>query len=207
MARAKKKRKSEDKASPDLTPMIDVTFQLLIFFILCTRFKVEERNHQVQLPKDEGLESKPSVPKEQVTIYCKWDPATQSNHYEVALAERMRKPVDASTASLQQLVIFPSDSSGAILEKKRLYGQIFDNLVAETEAYIVKCGIDRIEKLEISFAVNAMEGSSSGTAPWMFVSLAIDASARVNQNRETNGYKPLSVTFKFADSLGAYAKK
>ncbi|MHC4841980.1 MAG: ExbD/TolR family protein, partial [Planctomycetota bacterium] len=39
MARKKKKRENDAKASPDLTPMIDVTFQLLIFFILCTRFK------------------------------------------------------------------------------------------------------------------------------------------------------------------------
>ena len=206
MARARKKRNNEEKATPDLTPMIDVTFQLLIFFILCTRFKVEERNHQVQLPKDEGLQSQPSVPKEQITIYCNWDPAAGANTYMVAIDARGRKPVENSYSTLEQLVIFPSDGNGAILEKKRLYGQIFDNLVAATEAYINKSGVDRIEKLEISFAVNAMEGAKSGTAPWMFVSLAIDASAKVNQNREANGFKPLSVTFKFADSMGNFSK-
>ena len=204
MARAKKKRRNEDKASPDLTPMIDVTFQLLIFFILCTRFKVEERNHQVQLPKDEGLQSQASVPKEQITIYCNWDPAQKANNYVVAIDARGRKPVEQSYATLEQLVIFPNDGSAQIREKKILYGQIFDNLVAACETYIRNSGA-KIEKLEISFAVNAMEGASSGTAPWMFVSLAIDAAAQVNKNRTAAGQEELSVTFKFAVSLGTYS--
>lgn len=206
MPRAKKRSRKQESASPDLTPMIDVTFQLLIFFILCTRFKVEERNHQVQLPTDEGLESKPSVPKEQITLYCVWDPAQGSNTYKVALGARMPKPVEGTFASLEQLVIFPSDGNSAILEKKRLYGSIFDNIVTTSKAYILKVGIERIEKLEISFAVSAMEGASSGTAPWMFVSLAIDAAAQINKDREADGYKPLSVTFKFADAMGNYSQ-
>ena len=205
MARSRKKRKNDEKASPDLTPMIDVTFQLLIFFIICTRFKVEERNHQVQLPKDEGLQSQPSVPKEQISIYCMWDPAAKANNYVVAIDARGRKPVENSYSTLEQLVIFPGDSSAQIREKKILYAQIFDNVVAATEAYITKSGA-KIEKLEISFAVNAMEGASSGTAPWMFVSLAIDASAQINKNREAKGLEPLTVTFKFADALGAFKK-
>src|SRR5690606_30974163 len=172
--------------------MIDVTFQLLIFFIICTRFKVEERNHQVQLPKDEGLQSQPSVPKEQISIYCMWDPAAKANNYVVAIDARGRKPVENSYATLEQLVIFPGDSSAQIREKKILYGQIFENVVVATEAYITKSGA-KIEKLEISFAVNAMEGASSGTAPWMFVSLAIDASAQINKNREAKGLEPLTV--------------
>ena len=203
MARARKKRKNRDNASPDLTPMIDVTFQLLIFFILVTRFKVEERNHQVQLPKDEGMQSEASVPKEQITIYCNWDDAQKANSYVVAIDARGRKPVDQSYATLEQLVIFPGDNNDAIFTKKKLYGQIFDNVVAAVEGYVRNSGA-KIEKLEISFAVNAAEGAQSGTAPWMFVSLAIDAAAQVNKNRAAAGQEELSVTFKFADSMGTY---
>ena len=203
MARTRKKRKNNDKASPDLTPMIDVTFQLLIFFILVTRFKVEERNHQVQLPKDEGMQSEASVPKEQITIYCNWEDEQKANSYVVAIDARGRKPVDQSYATLEQLVIFPNDSNDAIFTKKKLYGQIFDNVVAAVEGYVRNSGA-KIEKLEISFAVNAAEGAQSGTAPWMFVSLAIDAAAQVNKNRTAAGQEELSVTFKFADSMGTY---
>ncbi len=202
MARQRKKRKNDDKANADLTAMIDVTFQLLIFFILCTRFKVDERNHQVQLPKDEGLSSAPSVPAEQITIYCQWDEGSMSNSYQVAMDARGRKPVEGSAASLQQLVIFPSDGNAAINEKKALYSQIFQNLVAAVEAYIERSGAD-IKKLEISFAKDATKGAVSGTAPWMFVSLAIDAATRVNSNRTAAGREPLKVTFKFVNALGA----
>ena len=77
--------------------------------------------------------------------------------------------------------------------------------MAAAESYISNSGA-KIEKLEISFAVNAMEGATSGTAPWMFVSLAIDAAAQVNKNRAASGLEELSVTFKFADSLGSYSQ-
>ncbi|MBX3458717.1 MAG: biopolymer transporter ExbD [Planctomycetes bacterium] len=205
MARKRKRTREEDSAKADLTPMIDVTFQLLIFFILCTRFKVDERNHQVQLPKDEGLSSAPSVPKEQVTIYCMWDEGSKSNNYVVAIDARGRKPVPDSYATLESMVIFTSDRNDAIRTKKALYSQVFNNLVNAVEQYIIGSGSDQIEKLEISFAVNAMAGATSGTAPWMFVSLAVDAATRVNSNRVERGQQPLTVTFKFADSMGRYA--
>jgi biopolymer transport protein ExbD len=207
MARSRKKRKNSTSASPDLTPMIDVTFQLLIFFIICTRFKVEERDHQVQLPKDEGLQSMPSVPKEQIAIRCVWKQDQLINSYEIAIGDRGRIPVDNSTASLNDLVIFPGDKSAGIRAKKALYATIFENVVRATETYISKAGADRIEKLEISFAVNAMQGATSGTAPWKFVSLAIDAAAQINKNREAAKLKPLSVTFKFVDALGTYTPR
>jgi len=204
MARRRRKR-GEDSAKADLTAMIDVVFQLLIFFILCTRFKVEERNHRADLPLDEGLNTTPSVPKEQITIYCNWDPTTKVNEYIVAIGARGRKPVDGSRAALQEIVIFPTDGNGAIREKKILYSNVFNGLVKAVEEYIVRSGA-KIEKLEISFAISATDGVRSGTAPWMFVSLAIDASARVNSNREAAGKEKLSVTFKFADAMQKYTK-
>ncbi len=206
MARRKKRQAREENAAPNLTPMIDVTFQLLIFFILVTRFKVEERNHHVELPKDEGMEYTPSIPKEQVTIYCIWDEPTKTNQYVVALDARARKPVPNSHAQLREMVIFPNDGPSLTAVKKELYASVFNNLVQFTEDYIANTGAP-IEKLEISFAVNTMAGASAeGTAPWMFVSLAIDAAAQINKNRVARDEKPLVVTFKFADSLGAYTR-
>jgi biopolymer transport protein ExbD len=200
----RRKKQNDDSAASDMTPMIDIVFQLLIFFIICTRFKTEERNQMVELPKDEGIRSQPSVPKEQITIYCMWDPDQKANSYVVAIDARGRVPVESSYCTLEQLVIFPNDSQAGIRDKKALYRQIFDNVVNATETYINKAGASRIEKLEISFAVNAMEGATSGTAPWMFVSLAIDASAMINRHRVEANLPELTVTFKFSDSLGAY---
>lgn len=201
----RRKGREQDKARPDLTPMIDVVFQLLIFFILCTRFKVEERNHRADLPLDEGLNTTPSIPKEFVTIYCNWDSDSQTNNYVVAIQARNRKPVDNSTARLDQMVIFPSDTISVVTQKKQLYNMVWTNLVRSIEQYIVNSGA-KIEKLEISFAKDATQGARSGTAPWMFVSLAIDAAAQVNKNREAKGLPILTVTFKFADAMERFAK-
>lgn len=203
----KRKKKPDDtSAQADLTPMIDVTFQLLIFFIVCTRFKQDERNHRADLPLDEGLATSVSVPKEQVSIYCNWDEASQVNDYYVALDARGRKVVDNTRAALQEIVIFPADGTSAISQKKALYRQVFENLVAGVENYIRNSGA-KIEKLEIAFSVNNAQGARSGTAPWMYVSLAIDAAALVNKNRTERGEKDLTVTFKFADAMQKYGAK
>jgi biopolymer transport protein ExbD len=208
MARRRRPRRDNTKAAPNLTPMIDVTFQLLIFFILCTRFKVEERDHQVQLPKDEGLDQTISIPKEQITIYCVWDDDAKINSYVLAHDARDRRAVDNSAARLTDLVIFPSDNTRTVRQKKDLYKQIFDNLVSSLEeraARMEAAGV-KLEKIEISFARDATQGARSGTAPWMFVSLALDAATMVNKNRKATGKTEFSITFKFADARGRFAQ-
>jgi biopolymer transport protein ExbD len=199
------KKKKRDNSTPtfDMTPMIDAVFQLLIFFIVCTRFKQEERNMRADLPTDEGLSTAPSVPKEQITIYCDWDEAAATNQYVVAIGARGRKVVENSRVGLLDLVVFDKDGMGGIKEKKDRYRSIHGALVQKIESYIKDSGA-KIEKIEISFAKDARSGAKSGTAPWMFVSLAIDATAAVNATRKAQNQPELSVTFKFADARGAY---
>lgn len=203
MARKRKPRDNDQKAAPDLTPMIDVTFQLLIFFILCTRFKVDERNHRVDLPLDEGLSQDESKPKPQVTIYSAWDVGQAQNHYVVAIEARNRKPVPDSHAKLADLVIFSTDGPGASLSKKQRYRALVKQLIAFTEQYIIDSGA-KIEKIELAYAIDNVQGARSGTSPWIFTSLAIDACSKINQNRVRDGKKELSVTFKFSDALQQY---
>ncbi|MDC1141670.1 biopolymer transporter ExbD [Planctomycetota bacterium] len=200
--RTKKRRKQEDKASPDLTPMIDVTFQLLIFFILCTRFKVDERNYQVELPLTEGTRmDDPELPKDQATIYCVWD--DHMNYYQVAIGARARKVVEGSHASLDDLVIRSSDPAGAVTAKKARYRATVLALGNRLENYIADSGAN-IQKVEIAYAKDNTVGVASGTTPWMFVSLAVDAAAHLNRNRANDDKLP--VTFKFADAQQRYQR-
>ena len=61
MARKRKKKMKEDEKvdQPPMTPMIDVVFQLLIYFMLTMHFKEVEGKLLSQLPKDKGLASSP----------------------------------------------------------------------------------------------------------------------------------------------------
>ncbi|MGF1453621.1 MAG: ExbD/TolR family protein [Opitutales bacterium] len=53
-------RKSQAKAEVDMSPMIDAVFLLLIFFLVSTMFKKEDRDIDVDLPESESaLEVRP----------------------------------------------------------------------------------------------------------------------------------------------------
>ena len=202
MSRRRNTRKNTTSAKPDLTAMIDVTFQLLIFFILCTRFRVDERSQLADLSLKDGMrDENDHLPKEQVTVYCQWDDETATNQYVVAIGARGRRLVANSRAGLRDLVILASDDAPTVARKRARYREVFEALTTAILETIATSGA-KIEKLEISFAKNAVEGARSGTAPWMFVSLALDSAAQLNKSRET----ALPVTFKFTDALGRVAR-
>ena len=59
----------------DLTPMIDMVFNLLIFFMAATTFTQIEKDLTVQLPKAWGFQTLSAVPK-QIIINIRQDGAT-----------------------------------------------------------------------------------------------------------------------------------
>lgn len=71
MARRRKRRKEEPPIKGDMTPMIDVTFQLLIFFMLTIEFKELEGKLSAYLPKDVGVNQMQAEPIEKVEIRLK----------------------------------------------------------------------------------------------------------------------------------------
>ena len=58
-------RKTLDEVTLDMTPMIDMVFQLIIFFMLLINFEEGEQNEEIQLPKStlaRPPEKKPEFP-------------------------------------------------------------------------------------------------------------------------------------------------
>ena len=51
----------EEEVKMDMTPMIDVTFQLLIFFIITMKFKTLEKKLNSYLPTDFGTNKSPQI--------------------------------------------------------------------------------------------------------------------------------------------------
>lgn len=63
------KKKTEGILEGDLTPMIDMTFQLIAFFMVLINFSQAEQNEQIQLP-DSELAKPPEGPIESpITIH------------------------------------------------------------------------------------------------------------------------------------------
>lgn len=79
MAKTKKESEGPVEAKCDLTPMIDVTFLLLIFFVLNIKFKVEEGEVENFLPKDKGmLDGSPSLNLDNCRVKLLWVAANGS---------------------------------------------------------------------------------------------------------------------------------
>ena len=74
----------------DMTPMIDVVFQLLIFFMLTMHFQEVEGKMLSQLPKNKGPVSAPSKPTEEVRLTLRQGRVLVEKHDvgEVASTER-----------------------------------------------------------------------------------------------------------------------
>jgi biopolymer transport protein ExbD len=62
---------SNEKCEMEMTPMIDVTFLLLIFFVCTIKFKTLEGKLAAYLPKDVGVNSSDAEPKEKIDIVLK----------------------------------------------------------------------------------------------------------------------------------------
>ena len=59
---------NDEECKLEMTPMIDVTFLLLIFFMLTLKFKTLEGKLSAYLPKDVGVNSTDAEPIEKVEI-------------------------------------------------------------------------------------------------------------------------------------------
>ncbi|MHC5039003.1 MAG: biopolymer transporter ExbD [Planctomycetota bacterium] len=79
----KKKKKREgfrgDKAEMNMTPMIDVCFQLLVFFMVTSKFKTLEGKLAAYLPKDRGQINIRTTPPEflPIRVVLRWNPTIQ----------------------------------------------------------------------------------------------------------------------------------
>ena len=101
------KRIAEEDCDMEMTPMIDVTFLLLIFFICTLKFKTLESKLSAYLPKDVGVNQSDAEPIEKVEITLrvkregikmlpKLDHSTPTEHWDPVTHENKRYVYDAS---------------------------------------------------------------------------------------------------------------
>jgi biopolymer transport protein ExbD len=76
---------TKEEAKMDMTPMIDVVFQLIIFFMVNIKYKVLEGRLDAFLPKDVGVNSSQAEPIEKAEITIR-----------VVSAGEKRDPLDTS---------------------------------------------------------------------------------------------------------------
>lgn len=100
MARERPKQKVEEPKM-DMTPIIDVVFNLLIFFMLTMDFKEEEGLLQAHLPKDTGLSKSQVLQKELEEIRIRIDKRSDDSPTQVYVGQ---KPVQDPEVDNSELV-------------------------------------------------------------------------------------------------------
>ena len=61
---AKPKDYEEESLGLNMTPMIDIVFQLIVFFMLNLKFKATDSRIDTALPKDRGIQATPTIVNE-----------------------------------------------------------------------------------------------------------------------------------------------
>ena len=71
--RIKQNKRVIEESELDMTPMIDIVFQLLIFFLLSAKFIALEGQLSSYLPKDRGLQASFSkIEPDEVIFFLEW---------------------------------------------------------------------------------------------------------------------------------------
>ncbi|MGQ0554192.1 MAG: ExbD/TolR family protein [Planctomycetota bacterium] len=124
----KKKSTEPQEVESDMTPMIDVTFQLIIFFICTIKFKTLEGKLATQLPKDVGPNPTPLKEQlEKIDIYLHRD-ATQPDGFYATVAGQRMASAEALRARLIQIKASRGEETKVTLHPQK----------AVTYAHVVK---------------------------------------------------------------------
>jgi len=94
-------------AGPDMSPMIDIVFNLLIFFLCATKFKTAEGAIDTYLPKDQGLAPLPAqVEIDEVRITVSWRAGSETASVRLG-ANLLTRPGDWDVADSTQSPVWP----------------------------------------------------------------------------------------------------
>ncbi|MDK1031277.1 MAG: biopolymer transporter ExbD [Planctomycetia bacterium] len=104
----RKKRRAEENVEPNMTPIIDMVFLLLIFFLVATKFADVERDVRVRPPSSEHARAAVDVPQEIVINI------TKEGTFHVAGVEHRIEDIDnmlagAVAGNKRQAVVIRGD--------------------------------------------------------------------------------------------------
>ena len=137
--RPKRNKHINDDAEMSMTPMIDIVFQLLIFFLLSAKFISLEGQLSSYLPKDRGLQSSFSqIDLANVSFFLEWIPDSQK------VRCRELGHVDSNGTKIDTFEYGYEDGTvGTVLygplsdQRKINYGYVVPNFV-EIEGYLTR---------------------------------------------------------------------
>ena len=111
-----------EEAAINLTPMIDIVFLLIIFFLVGARFTEQERQYDIQLPSSDAVQPLTGVP-DALMINVRQDGAILLGNQRMSLEELEDELRDAKENFEDQAVVVRGEGRG-------LYQPVIDVLGA-----------------------------------------------------------------------------
>jgi len=111
----------EDQPSLNLTPMIDIVFLLIIFFMVGTKFTEMERNMQLEVPQISDAGALAPAPKKQVVNIYR-DGRIALNRNVVTLEELEAQLAKARSSYSDLGVIVRGDGAGSFQSVANVLG-------------------------------------------------------------------------------------
>ena len=149
----------------NMTPMIDVVFQLLVFFLCSMKFKSLDMKIEAFLPKDRGLANTPSKPADVPKIVAvlkrqKGEAVTRVKVGNETIGEvsGVRERTDASVATLDRL------TKMAVSARERA-GDARDEVKGEVDASPLVPTGDVIKTVDAFIAGGLKDVTFVGTPP------------------------------------------
>jgi len=106
------KTQHDDQPTLNLTPMIDVVFLLIIFFMVATQFSERECDIELELPEVASASALTSAPKQRV-VAVRENGQITLDHDEVTLAELTRRLTAARREYPHTSVVIRGDAACA----------------------------------------------------------------------------------------------
>jgi biopolymer transport protein ExbD len=143
--RAKLNTAGQDELKLSITPLIDVTFLLLIFFMCAMRFKTLERKVQAWLPLDHGIvHTKPDWDQEtKIKVLLKRGPGEASTR--VKLLDRELGAGESAFAELDRRIASIHASNPDLKGEIDAFEEVPHGHVIRSIDSFMKAGVEEIE--------------------------------------------------------------
>lgn len=187
------RRKPPAAMALDLTPMIDVTFMLLIFFLVATTFRQVERRLAVELPLDEGPSTGGGPPPAEV-VEVKLDWQAPVMQYSVSAG------VGRSVIPVGEPVL--AGTLGQLMQDRTKVGYPHVSTVSgELATRLREASLQTKDCSKILIDVVCTdplleERHPESSSPWGFTALAVSACVEFNNHRSASGKPPVAVVFR-----------
>jgi hypothetical protein len=203
MARRKREIEENKPMEPPLTPMIDVIFQLLIFFMLTIQFKELEGEFLSHLPTDKGLQHIFTPPKDieevAITLVGK---KFEKTDITIGLARENRKFMGTLLRSVVPDLVRGFGRWKHDKNIRRKNWEIIDKISQEVKRRINDIQNRRPEQEEIPVKLYC-----KGDLPYEHVMDSITACRKIDMVIHGKRVRGINVEFVFSEKLNELIKR